>query len=106
LGIAPEAARHPGERPPAYELADLATHRVALRVDDAHGHPEPAPSWRAGFERDRRRRRQEARADLGPARAVDDRTARAADLLEEPAVRLRELGRGRGHYRAARREDA
>ena len=79
LRVAPEPARHPGERLAADELADLAAHASALGVDDVHRHPERGPAERARLDRHRRRRREEARADLGAARAVDDRAAPAAD---------------------------
>ena len=62
--------------------------RVAVGVDDVHRHPERGPAERARLDRIARRRREEARADLGAAGEVDDRHARAADLLEEPAVRV------------------
>ena len=91
LRVAPEAARHPGERLAADELADLARadERAAVVVDDVHRHPERRPAERARLDRHRRHRREEARADLGAARAVDDRHARPADVLEQPAVRAR-----------------
>ena len=91
LGVAPEAPCHPRERLPADELPDLAAldERVALLVDDVHIHPERGAAERARFDRDRRRGREKARADLGPARAVDDRAAAAADSLGEPVVRIR-----------------
>ena len=41
------------------------------------------------LDRDRRRRGEEARADLRPARDVDDRPAALADDGREPAIRLR-----------------
>ena len=98
----------PGERPAADELADLAgaDERVAGVVDDVHRHPERRPADGARLDRPDRGRREEARADLGAAGAVDDRHARAADVLEEPAVRLgvpRLAGRDE---RAQRREVA
>ena len=36
LGVAPDAARHPGPRPPADELADLAAHRLPVGVEHVH----------------------------------------------------------------------
>ena len=47
LGIAPEAARHPGEGLAAHELPDLATDRAALGVDHVHRHPQRGPAERA-----------------------------------------------------------
>ena len=49
LRVAPEPARHPGPRPAADELADLAAHRPPVRVDHVHvlaerGEAERAPA--------------------------------------------------------------
>src|SRR4051794_12051531 len=92
LGVAPEAARHPGERLPADELADLAAHGATFGVDDVHRHPECRAAERARLDRRRRSGREEAGPDLGAAGAVDDRAASAADVLVEPAVGLRVPG--------------
>src|SRR3954452_7487793 len=88
LRIAPEAACHARERPAADELADLAgaDERAPVAVDHVHRHSERGAADRAGLDRRNGRRRQEAGADLGPARAVDDRDARVTDRLEEPPV--------------------
>src|SRR5581483_12513249 len=90
LRVAPEPARHAGERLPADELADLARpdERRAVLVDDVHRHPERGAPERARLDRADDRGREEAGADLGAARAVDHRDARAADRVEEPAVGL------------------
>src|SRR4029453_11458325 len=87
-GIAPEPARHSGERLPADELADLAANRPPLDVDDVHRHPQPPPPQRTPLYRLSNGRREKARADLGAAGAVDDRTAPPADNLVQPAIRL------------------
>ncbi len=100
LGVAPEPARHPRERLPADELADLAgaDQRPALGVDDVHRHSRRRPADGAVLDRLRRTRPEEDRADLRPAGDVDDRAAPASHPLEEPAVRV-------GVPRLARRDD-
>src|SRR6266508_3197162 len=91
LGIAPEATCHPGERLAADELADVARadERPAFRIDHVHRHAEVRASQRTRLDRDRRRGREEAGAYLRPTGAVDDWTAAAANLLEEPSVWIR-----------------
>jgi hypothetical protein len=55
---------------------------LPVGVDDVHRHPERRPPSEHALIGAARRRREEARADLGAARAVDDRAAAAADVLE------------------------
>ena len=90
----------PGNGPAADELADLAgaDQRVAGVVDDVHRHPERRAAERARLDRADGSGREEAGADLGAARAVDDRHARTADVLGQPPVRL-------GVPRLARRDE-
>ena len=106
LWVAPEAARHGGERLAADELAHVAgaDERVALVVDDVHRHPERRPAERARLDRHRRHGREKTRGDLGTAGDVDQRHAAAADVLIEPAVRLGVPGLAGRHERAQRRE--
>src|SRR3954453_8109993 len=52
------------------------------------GEGKHAPTSVPPLQRLARGRQEEARPDLRPAGAVDDRDARAADVLEQPAVRL------------------
>ena len=95
-----------GLRQTSSPTSPVPTSERAGVVDDVHRHPERRAADRARLDRADRRRREEARADLGAARAVDHRHARAADVLEEPAVRLgvpRLAGRDE---RAQRREVA
>ena len=89
FGIAAEPAGHARPGRAAHELADLAgiRHRP-VRAEHRDVHPERRAPQRTGFERADRVGGQEARADLGPARQVDDRQPPLADLLEEPPVRL------------------
>ena len=89
LVVPPDAARHAGPRAPADELADLAAHRVALPVDDVHVLAERRKPERDGLDRLGDDRRQKARAHLGAAGDVHDRRAPAADVIEEPAIRIR-----------------
>src|ERR671911_694134 len=88
LRIAPDAARHPGPSVLADELAHLAADRAALVVEDVH---VLAQSWkpnRARLGRPQHRHREEAGADLRPARAVHDRDAAVATHVRvEPLVR-------------------
>src|SRR5207245_1943871 len=88
LAIAPESARHAGPRVADHQLADLAAHRLAFRVDDVRGN-----SWQRARERRRAQMRDDVAAqdparDLGAAGVVDDREATAADVLEEPVEGL------------------
>ena len=61
---------------------------VAARVDDVHVLPERGEAERDRLDRLGDHRRQEAGADLGAAADVHDRRRAAADVLEEPAVRV------------------
>src|SRR5262249_27109343 len=88
LGVAPHAAGHARPRPPADELSDLAAHGVAVRVDHVHVLPERGEAERHWLDRLDDARAQEARADLGAAGDVDDRRPAAADVLEQPEVRV------------------
>ena len=89
LVVAPDAARHGGPRLFADELPHLARgDRRSVGAPDVDVHPERGTSERAGLQLRDRQRREEARADLGAARQVDDRAPAAADLLQQPPVRL------------------
>ena len=87
LAVVPQAAGHARPRLRAHELADRAAHRPAVVVEHVDRHAERGPAERARRERLHDVRRQEARADLGAARDVDDRAAAAADDVEVPAPR-------------------
>ena len=87
LAVVPQAARHPRPRLRAHELADLAAHRAAVVVEHVDRHAERGTAERARRQRLHDVRREEARADLGAARDVDDRAAAAADDVEVPAPR-------------------
>ena len=101
LRVAPHAAGHRRPGLAADELAHLTGRQVlAVRPRDVDGHPERRPAERARLERHDRHRREEAGADLGSAREVDDRRAALADDVVQPQV-------GVGVPRlAGRREDA
>src|SRR5215208_4523766 len=88
LPVLPKSARHSRPRVPADELADLAAQRTAVLIDDVHVLPESWESERNRLDRLGHDGRQEACADLGPARYVHDRNAPAARALEQPQVRV------------------
>ena len=100
LGIAPDAARHRRPRLCADQLADLVRARGgAVGSPDVHVHPERRSAERARLQLGDRQRGQEARADLGAARQVDDRTASARPLRRTandttPGPRARRSRRG------------
>ena len=80
--------RHPGPRPLAHELADLAADRPPLLVEHVHVLAERRKAHGARLRRREHRHRQEAGADLGSARAVHDRDAAPpAHVRVEPVVR-------------------
>ena len=62
---------------------------LPVGVEDVDGHPQRRPDQRAGLQRRDREGREEAGADLRPAREVDDRAAAAADVLESTSARAR-----------------
>ncbi len=65
------------------------THRLALLVDAVDGHARGRAAQRGRLERADRQRQQETAHDLGAAGDVDDGEAAAADVIEEPEVRIR-----------------
>ena len=99
LVVAPDAAGHPGPRPRADELADLAAQRLPVRRVDVHRQAQRREAERDGLRRIQQADREEAGADLGAARDVDDRDPPAArDVLVQPVV-------GAGVPRLAGRRD-
>src|SRR6266545_748554 len=88
LVVAPDAAGHPGPRAFAHELTDLAAHGFPLGPEDVQILPQCREAERNRLHGLRDTGGEEARADLGPARLVDDRNATAADPLEQPEIRV------------------
>src|SRR6266508_4460046 len=82
LLVAPDSSGHPGPRSFAHQLTHLAADGLPLGPEDIHVLPERREAERDRLHRLRDTGREEARADLGPTRLVDDRNATAADLLE------------------------
>src|SRR2546427_11125149 len=86
--VLPEALRHARPRRRNDELADLAAHGSARLVEDLRGHARDDPREGARLDRRDGEAAEDPARDLGPARVVDDRQARLADVLEEPPVGL------------------
>src|SRR5206468_10220139 len=88
LRVFPEALRHAGPRRLHDQLAHLAANGLAVLAEALGRHPRDGPGERARLDRRDWEAAQDAAGDLRAARVVDDRQARLARVLEEPAVGL------------------
>src|SRR2546426_8074232 len=102
--VLPEALRHARPRRRNDELADLAAHGSARLVEDLRGHARDDPREGARLDRRDGEAAEDPARDLGPARVVDDRQTRLADVLEEPPVGLGVPGLARRAQDAQRGE--
>src|SRR5439155_1447453 len=93
--VLPETLGHSRPRRRHHELAHLTAYRRAVLAEAVGRHPGDRPGERARFDRRDREAPEDAARDLGTARVVDDRQARLAGILEEPAVRFRVPGLAR-----------
>src|SRR5213075_1515715 len=93
------AAGHSRPGPAADELADLAADGTPVCVDDIDVLAERGKAQCDRLHRLHDAGREEARADLRAAGDVDDRRAPAADVLEEPQVRIAVPRLARGAHR-------
>src|SRR5439155_4864904 len=94
-GVLPEALRHPRPRRRHHQLADLPSHGPAVLAEAVGRHARDGPGERARLDRRYRERAEDAAGDLGTPGVVDDRHARLARVLEEPAIGLRIPGLAR-----------
>src|SRR6266852_4007223 len=86
--IAPKAASHARPGLANDELAHRAAHGQPLLVDHISSHSRAWPDKGGRLYRGPRRAPDDAPRDLGPARVIDDRAARVADVAEIPPPRI------------------
>ncbi len=84
LGVVPEPLGHAGPGLAQHQFADAAAHRLAFGVDDVCRHAGDRSVEAAGGLRQTGETGEDAAADLGATRVVDDGPAALTDRLEQP----------------------